>query len=141
MAAGSVWKGLVGLGLFALAHAAFSAAQREWAGGGPGWRRRLKGVVERGGPAGAVTAAGGAPGAGAGPRRHHRHQPWGGLALAGRERSGRSGGSARDGRADEAAGSRVRSPPAPSAPPFPGCPGRSGRGCGSGARAARPARP
>ncbi|XP_059714955.1 ER membrane protein complex subunit 5 isoform X1 [Haemorhous mexicanus] len=27
MAAGSVWKGLVGLGLFALAHAAFSAAQ------------------------------------------------------------------------------------------------------------------
>lgn len=29
MAAGSVWKGLVGLGLFALAHAAFSAAQRE----------------------------------------------------------------------------------------------------------------
>ncbi|NWQ84562.1 MMGT1 protein, partial [Columbina picui] len=29
MAAGSVWKGLVGLGLFALAHAAFSAAQRD----------------------------------------------------------------------------------------------------------------
>ncbi|KAM9373938.1 ER membrane protein complex subunit 5 [Phaethornis superciliosus] len=27
MAAASVWKGLVGLGLFALAHAAFSAAQ------------------------------------------------------------------------------------------------------------------
>lgn len=35
MAAGSVWKGLVGLGLFALAHAAFSAAQRE----SPPWGR------------------------------------------------------------------------------------------------------
>lgn len=34
MAAASLWKGLVGLGLFALAHAAFSAAQREWGGGG-----------------------------------------------------------------------------------------------------------
>lgn len=29
MAAASLWKGLVGVGLFALAHAAFSAAQRE----------------------------------------------------------------------------------------------------------------
>lgn len=27
--ASSIWKGLVGIGLFALAHAAFSAAQRE----------------------------------------------------------------------------------------------------------------
>lgn len=62
MAAGSVWKGLVGLGLFALAHAAFSAAQRKSPPGGrsgapasPHGRRRV-------------------PGAGAGSGQHH-HRP------------------------------------------------------------------
>lgn len=62
MAAGSVWKGLVGLGLFALAHAAFSAAQRE---SPPG---------ERPGAPAPPRGPRGAPGAGAGPGRHH-HRP------------------------------------------------------------------
>lgn len=51
MAAASLWKGLVGLGLFALAHAAFSAAQRECAG-----RQRCGGL--EGGSAGRGRHAG-----------------------------------------------------------------------------------
>lgn len=39
----SLWKGLVGIGLFALAHAAFSAAQRKCLGDGDRSRAGLRG--------------------------------------------------------------------------------------------------
>lgn len=63
MAAGSVWKGLVGLGLFALAHAAFSAAQRESRPAG------------QGGAGGTGTPARPAGSCRGGGRQHHRPQP------------------------------------------------------------------
>lgn len=39
--ASSIWKGLVGAGLFALAHAAFSAAQRK------SWARGMRFITDR----------------------------------------------------------------------------------------------
>lgn len=99
MAAGSVWKGLVGLGLFALAHAAFSAAQRESpAGGHAGAPPPLRGRWA-------------APGAGPG-RHHHRPEararrrgrpcPWG--PRCGGSRG--SGGSAATGKGRESKGGK-----------------------------------
>lgn len=91
MAAASLWKGLVGLGLFALAHAAFSAAQRECAG-----RQRCGGL--EGGSAGRGRHAGelGAglrPCRAGGTRGSELH--WAGMAGRVRaRRSARGGGAA-----------------------------------------------
>lgn len=148
MAAGSVWKGLVGLGLFALAHAAFSAAQRESPPGG-----RPGAPAPPHGRRGAVRA-------GAGPGRHHhrpqprlrrrgRPCPWAraarraggsgitaGLAPCGR-RSGREGrGKRRVGRGScrppghgFSRASAASLPPGPTAPRLPGCLGQRRPSC------------